>query len=60
MIIWLVYFFAWLRSQDEAKIKNQSKQNKYADPGYNDVWAIRDGNAPYWRTHHFLMGHIKF
>ena len=24
------------------------------------VWAIRDGNAPYWRTHHFLMGHIKF
>ena len=24
------------------------------------VWAIRDGNVPYWRTHHFLMGHIKF
>jgi hypothetical protein len=24
------------------------------------VWAIRDGNAPYWRTHHLLMGHIKF
>ena len=24
------------------------------------VWAIRDGNAPYWRTYHFLMGHIKF
>ena len=24
------------------------------------VWAIHDGNAPYWRTHHFLMGHIKF
>ena len=24
------------------------------------AWAIRDGNAPYWRTHHFLMGHIKF
>jgi hypothetical protein len=34
MIIWLVYFFAWLRLQDETKIKNQSKQNKYADPGY--------------------------
>jgi hypothetical protein len=33
MIIPLVYFFAWLRSRDEAKIKNQSKQNKYADPG---------------------------
>jgi len=27
---------------------------------YTIVWAIRDGNAPYWRTHHFLMGHIKF
>jgi hypothetical protein len=24
------------------------------------AWAIRDGNAPYWRTHNFLMGHIKF
>jgi len=24
------------------------------------VWAIRDGNWPYWRTHHFLMCHIKF
>ena len=24
------------------------------------VWALRDGNAPYWHTHHFLMGHIKF
>jgi hypothetical protein len=24
------------------------------------VWAIRDGNAPYWHTHHLLMGHIKF
>ena len=24
------------------------------------VWAIRDGIAPYWRTHHILMGHIKF
>jgi hypothetical protein len=24
------------------------------------AWAIRDGNAPYWHTHHFLMGHIKF
>jgi hypothetical protein len=24
------------------------------------VWAIRDGNAPYWRTHNFLMAHIKF
>ena len=24
------------------------------------VWAIHDGNAPYWHTHHFLMGHIKF
>jgi hypothetical protein len=24
------------------------------------VWAIHDGNAPYWRTHHFLMGHFKF
>ena len=24
------------------------------------VWAICDGNAPYWRTHLFLMGHIKF
>ena len=24
------------------------------------VWAIRDGNVPYWHTHHFLMGHIKF
>jgi hypothetical protein len=24
------------------------------------VWAISDGNAPYWRTHNFLMGHIKF
>jgi hypothetical protein len=24
------------------------------------VWAIRDGNAPYWRTHNFLMSHIKF
>jgi hypothetical protein len=23
------------------------------------VWAIRDGIAPYWRTHHILMGHIK-
>jgi hypothetical protein len=25
------------------------------------VWAIhvRDGNAPYWHTHHFLMGHSK-
>ena len=42
MIIRLVYFFAWLRSQDETKIKNQSKQNKYADLGYR-----RDGNAPY-------------
>jgi hypothetical protein len=42
MIIWLVYFFARLRLRDEAKIKNQSKQNKYADPSYrrtmyNDV-----------------------
>jgi hypothetical protein len=34
MIIRLVYFFAWLRLRDETKIKNQSKQNKYADPGY--------------------------
>jgi hypothetical protein len=34
MIMRLVYFFAWLRSRDETKIKNQSKQNKYADPGY--------------------------
>jgi hypothetical protein len=25
------------------------------------VWVIRDGSAPpYWRTHHILMGHIKF
>ena len=24
------------------------------------VWAIRDGNAPYWCTHNFLMGHIIF
>ena len=24
------------------------------------VWAICDGNAPYWHIHHFLMGHIKF
>jgi hypothetical protein len=24
------------------------------------VWAICDGNAPYWRTYPFLMGHIKF
>ena len=24
------------------------------------VWAIRDNNVPYWRTHNFLMGHIKF
>ena len=24
------------------------------------VWAIRDGNTPYWHTHNFLMGHIKF
>jgi hypothetical protein len=24
------------------------------------VWAIRDDNVPYWRTHNFLMGHIKF
>jgi len=24
------------------------------------VWAIRDGNAPYWCTLNFLMGHIKF
>ena len=24
------------------------------------VWAIRDGNSPYWRTHHFVMGHTKF
>ena len=24
------------------------------------VWVIRDDNAPYWRTHNFLMGHIKF
>jgi hypothetical protein len=24
------------------------------------LWVILDGNAPYWRTHHFLMGHIKF
>jgi hypothetical protein len=24
------------------------------------VWAILDGNVPHWRTHHFLMGHIKF
>jgi hypothetical protein len=39
---------------------NQSKQNKYADPGYNDVWVIHDGNAPYWCTHYFLIGHIKF
>jgi len=23
------------------------------------VWAICDGNAPYWHTYHFLMGHIK-
>jgi hypothetical protein len=34
MIIQLVYFFAWLRLWDETKIKNQSKQNKYADPDY--------------------------
>ena len=20
---------------------------------YTIVWAIHDGNAPYWRTHHF-------
>jgi hypothetical protein len=26
---------------------------------YN-VWVIRDDNAPYWHTHNFLMGHIKF
>ena len=24
------------------------------------VWVIRDGNAPYWHTHHILLGHIKF
>ena len=24
------------------------------------VWAIRDGIAPYWRTHNCLMGHITF
>jgi hypothetical protein len=24
------------------------------------VCAIRDGNATYWRTHNFLMSHIKF
>jgi hypothetical protein len=24
-------------------------------------WSIKQiGNAPYWCTHHFLMGHIKF
>jgi hypothetical protein len=34
MIIRLVFFFAWLRLRDETKIKNQSKQNKYADPSY--------------------------
>jgi hypothetical protein len=33
-IIRLVFFFPWLRSRDETKIKNHSKQNKYADPGY--------------------------
>jgi hypothetical protein len=27
MIMRLDYFFAWLRSRDETKIKNQSKQN---------------------------------
>ena len=29
----VVYFIAWLRSRDETKIKNQLKQNKYANPG---------------------------
>jgi hypothetical protein len=58
MIIRLVYFFAWLRSQDETKIKNQSKQNKYADPGYwrniifNDV---REGKSLVrrWNGHRY-------
>ena len=44
MIIRLVYFSAWLHSWDEAKIKNQTKQNKYADPGYR-------------RTMYNCMGH---
>jgi hypothetical protein len=37
-------FSARLRSRDETKIKNQSKQNKYADSGYR-------------RTMYNCMGH---
>jgi hypothetical protein len=47
LIIRLVYFFAWLRSRDEAKIKNQSKQNKYADPGYRHTMYYCMGHT--WR-----------
>ena len=47
MIIRLVYFFAWLHSRDEAKIKNQSKQNKYADPGYRHTMYNCMGHT--WR-----------
>jgi hypothetical protein len=45
MIIRLVYFFARLRLRDEAKIKNQSKQNKYADPSY-DTGTTTEANEP--------------
>jgi hypothetical protein len=30
------------------------------DTGTTTEAIVRDGNAPYWSTHHFLMGHIKF
>jgi hypothetical protein len=40
-------FFAWLRSRDETKIKNQSKQNKYADPGYRRMMYNCMGHT--WR-----------
>ena len=63
LYVWFTFSPEYVRGMKQ-KIRTSRKKISMQIPVTGTrctiVWAIRDGIAPYWRTHNCLMGHITF